>query len=406
LFSFLTFPSLQQTFLVALVLLALRPAVAEETLTDRGSYLARAADCVGCHTKSGDDLFAGGVRIETPFGYMLSSNITPDPETGIGLWSSEDFYRALHEGVNRHGQDMYPTMPYDFYTKITRADSDALYAYVRSVKPVHNQIEVNHLRFPFNLRWTMGAWRELYFQAGTYTPDPAKPSSWNRGAYLVEALGHCGGCHSPRNFMGGVEKSQELSGALIDNWFAVNLTSDITTGLGAWSANEIASYLKTGTTTDKDNAQGPMADFIEDSTSHLTDADRLAMAEYLKSIPPESRLQTGRVEPDPTKQIGARLYTDHCSGCHRPLGRGIPNVIPPLLGNQDVVAPDPSNVIHVIEQGIQSRDGARGMPEFGSRLTEQQVADIANYVRTSWGNNAPPNATSELVAKLRVEKSE
>lgn len=390
--------------LLAAIVAGGRPAAAQLTLIELGEYLARAGDCVSCHTANGGVLFAGGVRVDTPFGYMLSPNITPDPDTGLGRWSSTDFYRALHDGVNKNGKDMFPTMPYDFYTKLTRADVDALYAYLRTIKPVRNAVDVNHLHFPFNLRWTMGAWRELYFTEGTYEPDATKSATWNRGAYLVEALGHCSDCHSPRNLLGGIQKSRSFSGAVIDGWFAVDLTSDIATGLGSWSVDELAAYLKTGVTRDKNTALGPMAAFIRDSTSYLTDADRLAMAEYLKSIPPDSRLRTGRVAPDPTKQRGAQFYTDHCSSCHQSLGRGIVGVFPPLIGNLDVLAAGPDNILQVILRGIPARAGSIAMPGFRTQLTDQQVADIANYVRTSWGNNAPPNATAAMVAKLRAGK--
>ncbi len=207
-------------------------ADAQPTQVERGQYLARAGDCISCHTGSGGAPFAGGYRLNTPFGYLLAPNITPEPETGIGSWSSDDFYRALHEGVNKRGQDMFPAMPYDFYTTVTREDSDAIYAYLRTVKPVRNAVDVNHLRLPFNQRLSMVAWRELYFTERTYEGDPAKSPAWNRGAYLVEGLGHCSSCHSPRNRMGAIEKDKEFAGASIDGWFALNLTSDMAAGLG------------------------------------------------------------------------------------------------------------------------------------------------------------------------------
>jgi mono/diheme cytochrome c family protein len=373
-----------------------------QTTIERGEYLARAGDCVSCHTTPGGAPMAGGLRLDTPFGYMLSPNITPDADTGIGRWSSDDFYRALHAGVNKRGHDMYPTMPYDFYTRVARADVDAIYAYLRTVPPVRNAVEVNHLHFPFDQRWSMGAWRELYFSEGVYRPDPARSAAWNRGAYLVEGLGHCSDCHSPRNLLGGIEKSRDFTGAVIDGWFALDLTSDIATGLGTWSAADIANYLKTGVGKGTTTTLGPMAEVIRNSTSHLTDDDRLAMAEYLKSIPPDSRLRTGRKAPDPTRVRGAQLYTDSCSGCHQAQGRGIPGVFPPLAGNRVVVAADPNNIVKVIDRGIPARDGFIAMPAFNTQLTDQQVAEIANYVRTSWGNQAPPNATPALVGQLRA----
>jgi mono/diheme cytochrome c family protein len=235
------------------------PIAAQPTQVQRGEYLARAGDCISCHTAPGGQPLAGGGRLNTPFGYMVAPNITPDAATGIGLWSSKDFYRALHAGVNRSGEDMYPTMPYDFYTRVSQVDSDAIYAYLRSRKPVTNHIEVNHLHFPFNQRWTMGGWRELYFREGTLAPSPNKSAAWNRGAYLVEGLGHCSACHSPRNLLGAVEKSREFEGAVVDGWFALSLSENITTGLGSWSVDDIAVYLKTGAFNGKTTAVGPMA---------------------------------------------------------------------------------------------------------------------------------------------------
>jgi len=373
-----------------------------QSLVERGEYLARAGDCVSCHTAPGGAPFAGGLRLDTPFGYMLAPNITPDAETGIGRWSGADFYRAVRDGVNKRGHDMYPTMPYDFYTKVIRADVDALYAYLRTIKPVRNAVDINQLDFPFNQRFTMGVWRELYFNEGTYRPDPGKSASWNRGGYLVEGLGHCSDCHSPRNLMGGIEKSKAFQGAVIDGWFALDLTSDISTGLGSWSAEELATYFKTGVAKDKTTTLGPMAEVIRNSLSYLTDADRLAMAEYLKSLPPESTLRTGRPAPDPTKVRGAQLYAENCSGCHQSRGRGVPGVFPPLAGNPVVLAADPNNILKVVDRGIRARNGFIAMPAFNTQLTDQQVSDIANYVRSSWGNTAAPNATPPMVAKLRA----
>jgi len=377
--------------------------LAQTSILERGEYLVRAGDCIACHTDpDGGAPLSGGRRIDTPFGYMLTPNITPDPDTGIGNWSGDDFYRALHHGINKHGEDMYPTMPYDFYTKVTRADVDAMYAWLRTAKPVQRRIHVNHLEFPFDLRWTMAGWRELYFREGAYRPDPARTPSWNRGAYLVEGLGHCSDCHSPRNMLGAIEKSKDFQGAVVDGWFALNLTSNLATGLGAWSVNDLATYFKTGVGKDKSTTLGPMALVISASLRYLTDDDRLAMAEYLKDLPPGSSLRTGRVKPDPTKARGAQLYLANCAGCHQASGRGIPGVFPPLAGNPVVLAADPNDIIKVVDNGIPGRNRYVAMPGFKIQLTDEQVADIANYVRTSWGNGAAPNATSPMVAKLRA----
>lgn len=377
-------------------------AHAQQTPVQRGEYLARAGDCISCHTAKGGAPYAGGLRMDTPFGYLLAPNITPDPETGIGTWTADDFYRALHDGVNKRGQDMYPVMPYDFYTKVTRADSDAIFAYLKSLPPVRNSVDVNHLRFPFDLRWSMVAWRELYFDEGTYQPDPTKSAAWNRGAYLVEGLGHCSACHSPRNVMGAIEQDKAFTGATIDGWFALNLTDKMKTGLGDWTVDEIATYLKSGANKGKSTAFGPMAEVVHNSLQYLTDTDLKAMAEYLKALPPNSALKTGYAAVDPRAQQGAKLYVDNCMACHQSKGRGISGVFPPLAGNGAVVAPLPNDIIKVVLAGIPARSGYIAMPSFAARLTDQQIADIANYVRTSWGNASTPDATAQAVQALRA----
>jgi mono/diheme cytochrome c family protein len=367
----------------------------------RGAYLARAGDCVSCHTAPGGAPYAGGYKIDTPFGTLLAPNITPDAATGIGRWSADDFYRALHQGVNRKGQDMYPAMPFDFYTRVTREDSDALFAYLRSLPAVNNTVDINQLRFPFNQRWSMAVWRELYFSEGTFKNDPAKSAAWNRGAYLVEGLGHCSACHSPRNALGGIEKDKAFTGATIDGWFALNLSSELHTGLGNWTAEQIATYLKTGAVAGKTTALGPMALVVKNSTSFMTDADLAAMATYLKDIPPNSTLRQGKPAPDPTRAAGATLYLDHCAGCHQAGGRGMPGVFPPLAGNGVVVASDPADILKVVLNGVPAQGKYVPMPPFASQLNDQQIADLANYVRSSWGNAAPPNTSAAMVAKLR-----
>jgi mono/diheme cytochrome c family protein len=381
-----------------------QPIEAQPTQVQRGEYLARAGDCISCHSSSGGKPLAGGARLNTPFGYMLAPNITPDAATGIGLWSSDDFYRALHTGVNRSGQDMYPTMPYDFYTRVTRVDADAIYAYLRTLTPVSRLIDVNHLHFPFDERSTMAGWRELYFTEGTFTGNASKSAAWNRGAYLVEGLGHCSACHSPRNLLGGIEKSMQYEGAVVDGWFALNLSEDITTGLGSWSVDNIATYLKTGVLEGKSTAVGPMAEVVHNSLQYLTDSDLHAIGEYLKAIPPDSPLQTGRRRPDRTRLQGANLYIDHCAGCHQAKGRGVRGVFPPLAGNGVVLAADPADILKIILLGIPPQNGNIAMPSFAGRMSDQQIAALANYVRTSWGNTAAPDATSLMVATLRAGK--
>ena len=367
-----------------------------------GKYLATAGDCVSCHTAPSGKPFAGGLKMETPFGYLLTPNITPDINTGIGSWSKDDFYRALHDGINKKGQDLYPAMPYTSYTKVSREDVDAIYDYLRTVEPVSNAIKVNHLDFPFNIRTSMIVWRELFFISGVFKPDPKQSAEWNRGAYLVEGLEHCSACHSPRNMMGAIKTNKEFTGAAIDGWYALNLTSNPITGLGDWSTKDIANYLKTGKYPGKTVALGPMEEVVHNSTRHLTETDLLAMATYLKTLPANSSLQSSSKKIDANKIEGARLYIDHCSGCHQPNGRGIENVIPPLAGNPVVIAPDGSNIIKVIMRGIGSRNGYIPMPSFADKLNDEEIVTIANYVRTSWGNSASANINESLVKKIRA----
>ncbi len=267
---------------------------------------------------------------------------------------------------------------------------------------MRNAVTVNHLHFPFDQRFTMGAWRELYFREGTIRANPVMSAAWNRGAYLVEGLGHCSDCHSPRNLLGGIEKSKDFTGAVIDGWFALDLTSDMVAGLGTWTVDDIATYLRTGAFRGRTTSLGPMAEVVRNSTSHLTDADLRSMATYLKSIPPDSSLRTGRVRPDADRAAAARLYLDHCSGCHQAKGRGIPGVFPPLAGNGVVIAPDPADILKVVLQGIPAQNQRVPMPSFAKQLSDAEIAAIANYLRTSWGNAASANASAGDVAKLRA----
>lgn len=366
----------------------------------RGEYLARAGDCVSCHTASGGIAYAGGLALDTPFGQLVAPNITPDEATGLGRWSADDFYAALHDGVGRHVGDLYPAMPYVFFTRVTRADSDLIYGYLRSLPPVSNRVVVDRLRFPFSVRATMMAWRELFFRAGEYRPDPGRTVSWNRGAYLVEGLGHCGACHTPRNALGAVEPGKALTGASIDDWFALNLTSALDTGLGDWSVDQVVTYLKTGASKSKSTALGPMREVVHNSLSQLTDDDLRAMAEYLKALPADPSTLGAPPRIDVGERAAAQLYLDHCAACHQAKGRGIPGAFPPLAGNGVVRAPEATDILRVALAGVPARGGYPAMPSF-AYLSDSDLAAIANYVRTHWGNDAPPNATGAAVADVR-----
>ena len=339
----------------------------------RGEYLARAGDCVSCHTTPGGAPYAGGLRMQTPFGDLLTPNITPDFRTGIGSWTADDFRIGLHDGVSERVGDLYTAMPYTFYTKITREDSDAIHVYLSSLAPVDNPVEVNQLHWPFDVRMTMAFWRELYFTEGTFKPDAGQSPEWNRGAYLIEGLGHCSACHSPRNVLGAIEQDRAFTGAPVDGWFALNLTSDLRTGLGEWGIDQIVAYLKTGAAKGKSTTLGDMAQVVHNSLSFLTEADLRGMAAYLKSIPAAtSSAGVGPVEVVPKQ--GAKLYLDHCAACHQAKGRGITGVFPPLAGNGVVLAPDAADILKVVLDGISPRGGYVPMPSFAGQLSDEQIA--------------------------------
>ncbi|MGV3634040.1 MAG: c-type cytochrome [Pseudorhodoplanes sp.] len=366
----------------------------------RGEYLARAGDCFSCHTTPGGQPFAGGLRMDTPFGALVTPNITPDNETGIGRWTADDLYRAMHLGVNKAGQDLYPVMPYTFFTKVTRADVDDIYAFLRTVKPVVNRVDVNQLRFPFDIRLTQMAWRELYFTEGTFVPDPTKSAQWNRGAYLVEGLGHCGACHSPRTILGGIKRGEQLTGAHVDHWFALNLTNDLRRGIGKFSDKQLVAFLKRGAVKGKTTAVGPMREVVHNSLSYLTDDDLLAIAVYLKSQPARGTPSPAASSYKPGSKA-AHLYLDHCAPCHQAKGIGMPGAIPPLAGNPVVLAPDPSDVLSVVLGGVPARGAYMAMPSFAS-LGNDDIASLANYVRTSWGNTASQPVRAETVQAIRT----
>ena len=270
-------------------------------LVTKGEYLARAGDCIACHTAREGKTFAGGLAMKTPFGTLYTSNITPDPQTGIGTWTSDQFYRMMHSGRFPDGGLLYPAMPFASYTKVTRADSDAIYAYLRSIPPVKQANRPHDLRFPYSNRSLIIGWRTLFFSEGEYKPDPTKSADWNRGAYLVEGLGHCGMCHTAINALGGSSESQAFEGGLIpmQNWYAPSLTSNKESGLGGWSIQEITDYLRTGISS-RGAVYGPMAEVVYNSLQYLNDDDTRAMAVYLKSL----AQGTSPEKPSPPPAIG------------------------------------------------------------------------------------------------------
>ena len=369
---------------------------------ERGRYLAQAGDCAACHTAEGGQPFAGGRAVPTPFGVIYSTNITPDPSTGIGNWTSDDFYRAMHEGIAPGGEHLYPAFPYPWYTKLTRADVDAIRSYLATLAPVHEQNRPTELPWPFSVREVMSAWNALYFKQGTFQSNPQKSAEWNLGAYLVEGLGHCGACHSPKNFAGAPKRDKAFQGGYGENWYATSLGGDLHDGLGQWSTDDIVQYLKTGVNK-RAAAFGPMSEVVHDSTQHLDEKDLHAMAVYLKDLPPHESPANATVAsaaggntPDADRVArGHGLYIDDCAGCHMENGEGIAGVFPPLKGNNVVQSKDPETVVHIILSGAKTavtRQDPTGlaMPAFDWKLSNEQVADLVTYLRSAWGNHGDP----------------
>lgn len=382
------------------------PPGSSQSLVERGKYLTEAGDCVACHTKAGGARFAGGRPIPTPFGTLLSANITPD-ETGIGGWTAGQFYRALHEGVDDEGKHLYPAFPYNYYTKVSRADSDAIFAYLKTIPKVRSHVDRNHLTFPFNIRWLMTFWNWLFLHEGEFKPDPTKSAAWNRGAYLVEGLGHCGACHTPSNFAGAPKNGDYLQGGRFGLWFAPDLTPNQRTGLGGWTRDELIAFLKSGRNA-HGSASGEMGEVVAFSTSQMTDEDLQAIATYLADQKPSPAAK----EPHPDKgtmRRGEAIWVDACSACHRMQGQGVPRFFPPLSRDANLQQRDPTTVLRFILAGTRSTptDAAPtplSMPSFAWKLSDDEIAAVATYVRNSWGNAASPVSAHD-VAKLRGKLS-
>jgi len=369
-------------------------------LVEKGRYIATLGDCTACHTLPGKPLFSGGVAIETPFGELLGANITPDPATGIGRWTFEDFQNTMARGHGRNGKQLYPAMPYAAYTKVTREDNLALWAYLRTVQPAQNEVETNQLPFPFNVRLSMKAWNWLNFTEGEFEPDADKSEQWNRGAYLVQGLGHCGSCHTPKNLIGGDKSDGSLKGGELQGWMAPNISNTAHVGLGEWTEDDIVQYLKTGANR-YDIASGPMAEAVENSTQYWRDEDLRAVAVYLKDLDHEHEKPEPLDPNDPIMTAGRGLYEDRCSACHTPDGEGIPTLFPKLANAPLVNARDAVSMIRVVLAGNRagSTDAAPtgpAMPSFAWNLSDENIADVLTYVRNSWGNAAPAVSADEV----------
>jgi mono/diheme cytochrome c family protein len=393
---------------------ALPEAVAGPDPLARGKYLAAAGNCVTCHTAPGGELFAGGRAFHTDFGTIYSTNITPHPEAGLGGWTEAQFVRAMRDGVSADGTHLYPAFPYTAFAKVSDEDLREIFAYLKSIPPSAARPPANAMGFPFNQRALMRVWNALFFDAAPFAPDPQQSAEWNRGAYLVQGLGHCGACHTPRNALGAEQADQALSGGVfmhevpggeVRKWSGVNLTS-ADSGLKAWSVEDIATYLQTGHS-NRSASFGPMNEVIGNSTRHLSEADNRAIAVYLKSLPPIER--SPKVTPDEKiMRDGETQYTIHCGTCHLPTGLGAApgtELGAPLVGSAVAQAENPASLINIILYGGQVLTPVpprawKSMKPLGNDLDDDQVAAIATYVRASWGNRGAP-VTAADVAKQR-----
>ncbi|WP_312061702.1 c-type cytochrome [Pantoea septica] len=385
------------------------PAATDAAAVARGRYVAIAGDCVACHTAPGSkEAFAGGYSISTPFGGIFASNITPDKETGIGSWTERDFYRAVRHGKGKEGEHLYPAMPYNAYVKVSDQDMHDLWMYMRSVKPVRYRVPETNLGFPYNIRLAMMGWNLLFFRNSGFESDPDKSAEFNRGAYLVEGLEHCGACHTPKNLLGG-DTGDYLQGSNLSEWHAPDLTSNRDVGIGSWSSAQIMDYLKLGSN-HVAVASGPMAEAVTNSTQHLSDADLRAIATYLKAQPASAtQLPPPQARDSAQMKTGENVYSANCSACHNSDGKGIPNLAASLANNPGLLADDASSIITTVLQGgrgavTQGNPTSGAMPSFAWKLTDEQVAAVSTYIRNSWGNAATPVKADEVAGKRKLLK--
>ena len=382
----------------------------------RGRYLALAGNCAACHTARGGAAYAGGRAVETPFGSVYASNLTPDAKTGLGAWSADDFWRALHHGKSRDGRKLYPAFPYTNYTLVKRADADALYAYLKTLAPVEQANRPHELRFPYDNALLLAGWRALYFRPGEFKFQAQQSAQWNRGAYLVQGLGHCNACHTSRDPLGGSDLKADLAGGLIPvlNWYAPALTSDSATGLGAWSSDELAGLLKAGVSP-RGAVYGPMAEVVYKSLQHLSEDDVQAMAVYLKALGQAAPAVAGlpgpppavREEAQPVLELGERIYKKQCGDCHGADGAGKPPAYPPLAGNHTLMMGVAVNPIRMVlnggyPPGTAGNPRPYGMPPFRLTLSNEEVAAVVSYIRNAWGNQAGLVSSVEVVRYAAV----
>ncbi len=362
---------------------------ASPELIMRGAYLARIGDCVSCHTRPGGAAYAGGRAVQTPFGAVFAGNLTPDDSTGLGRWNADEFWRALHHGRSRDGRLLYPAFPYTDYTHVTRGDADAIFAFLRSLQPVTQPTPEPTLRFPYNTQAALAVWRALYFRSAK--TDVAL----DRGAYLVRGLGHCGGCHTPRDALGGPLKDHPLAGALVqgENWWAPSLASSRQAGMADWPVQDIVALLTDGVSP-RGGVSGPMAEVVFASLQYLTPQDARAMAEWLRALPSAGEPAAKRkVASAAVMARGGEVYRDQCAQCHGDEGRGKVGAFPALAGNRAVRMAEPLNLIQIILHGgylpaTQGNPRPFGMPPFRQTLSDVDVAAVLSFIRGSWDNRA------------------
>jgi mono/diheme cytochrome c family protein len=385
----------------AFVALAEAAEPSEETIA-RGKALVVAGNCAGCHTADPAKPFAGGARISTPFGAVYAPNLTPDRETGLGNWRDADFLQALRHGVDPDGSRYYPAFPYPYFTRLIRDDILAIRAYLGTLEPVRNEVPPPELRFPFNFRAVMRVWNWLYLQPGILMPDQSKGTEWNRGRYLVEGLGHCGACHSPKNFLGADRRDEAFGGNRVGGMFAPRLDAAARSGLKSWSADDIAEYLQSGRNA-RSHAGQIMSEVVLNATSQMSDGDIRAIAVYLKSLP--AGAPEPAAVPPPAAQMadGEKVYRASCVACHEVDGSGSRRVYPPLPGNTNLQSADPASTIRITLDGAESITTPRApnkgsMPAYAAKLSDQEIADVITYIRNAWGNAAPAVTTAEVAA--------
>jgi mono/diheme cytochrome c family protein len=388
----------------------------QASIEKRGEYLARAADCMVCHTAPGGKEYTGGFAFKLPFGTLYSTNITPDKETGIGNYSDADFLAAMHRGVRRDGARLYPAMPYNSYTYVTDEDALAIKAYLFSLPPVKAPARANTLAFPFNQRWGMAFWSAFFNEDVRFQPVADKSADWNRGAYLAEALTHCGDCHTPRNLAFALDNRKKFAGAVNAGWYGYNITPDKGAGIGAWSDDELLAYLSTGHATGHGTASGPMGEAVDHSFSKLAPSDIRALVTYLRSVPakPSSDLPATLAGVAPTSHRqgngadnvrGKQIFAGACASCHDWSGVSAITPIATLTGARAVNDPGGTNVVQVVLTGMHRPSGLVSMPSFGSIYSDADIAALANYVTARFGSKGS-NLNAKDVAKLRAQTAQ